>query len=1132
MPTQKQQLEAAIAALEGQRNVLGDVAVEAMLEGIQTKLATLKIRSESQPQQTLKQVSILFMDVVGSTPLSQKLDPEEFHEVVNGVLVSGTSIVDSHGGRIISYAGDNLIAVFGAGLAREDSTENAVRAGLALLEQGGKLRDTVFQRYGVSDCNVRVGIHTGPALLGGGVQAENTISGLSVNIAARMEQTAGSGALRISHETYSHVRGLFEVEQQDPLQVKGVSEPMVTYLVRGARPRSFRITTRGIEGVITRMVGREAELELLQESFEYLCTEKTFTAVTVVGEAGVGKSRLMSEFEAWAEMRPEPFLIFRGRAYPHTEGQAFGLLRDVVAWRFQIEDADTVATAREKLAQGIIPLFEEHDGLDLAEAHAHLLGHLIGIDHQDSRHVRGILGDPRQIRNRALHAAAQLFRRMSLAQDCPVVLQIDDLHWADNESLDFLNYLYDVNRDMAMLVLVFTRPALYERRADQWTACSHQRRVNLASLDKTNSRLLANEILKKLPQIPKVLRELLIAGSEGNPFYMEELVNMLIDRGAIQVEPESWTVSPEKLLSVQVPATLAGVLQARLDGLPAAERLALQQASVIGQVFWDQALFALDRQAKEALPALMQRELTVPRAEAESPAEGGGGLHEYVFKNTMLHQVTYGTVLKRTRRALHGDLARWLATTHGLRSRDFLGLTAEHFEKAGEALSAAEFHVRAAEHAATRFAHDRVLSHAQSALLLLDQDLHNSSGGIAKDVSAVSSDLLWRAHKVRETALDILGRRPEQRLDLDAMEQLVQSVDDAHKRAYVAYRRSYLGLRTADWELMEASARQALPLAQRICDQALELRCMRIIAEALVSKGDWQTGESLAQDALLQARTLGLLEVQALCLNTLGFIANDMRRDVMAALDFDQQALNIARETGDRRGEAIGLGNLGFGWISLGALAKGRQFSEQALQKFREIGDRAVECNTLCNLSQLALLQGEDTRALSLARAAYDLALSVEARHREADALVQLGNAELALGMHAQAEEAYRRAHEVAARFNNPRQHDATVGLARLALSQANADSALVEVELLLRHVDSKQDFEGVDQPRLLELTCYQVFDRLGDPRAHQWLERAQTHLQATAQGISESALRQDFLNNISHHREIVAAWMRRNGAT
>jgi class 3 adenylate cyclase len=599
--TEQQQLEAAIAVLEGQRSTLGDAVVDALLSAARSRLAALTVpaASPSVPEQSLRQVSILFLDVVGSTALAQHLDPEAISAVMDDALARGTAVVQAHAGKVLQYAGDNILAAFGADEAREDDAERAVRCGLALLDLGKQLGAEVQAAHGHDGFDVRVGIHTGGVLLGGGVDADGSIRGIAVNIAARMEQTAPTGALRISHDAYAQVRGLFEVERQEALAVKGVDEPIQSYLVLRAKSRHFRLGNRGIEGVATRMIGRDAELETLQDAFRRLFVDRRLAAVSVVADAGIGKSRLLYEFAAWSDARPERFHLFRGHATPQTQGQPFGLLRDIVAWRLQIADDDSLEAARSKMEQGLVPLFLDDDGPELAEGHAHLLGHLIGIEWRESRHVKDILDDPKQIRNRAFHAAAQLFRRIGLADGSPVVLLLEDLHWADNESLDFLAYLAEIDRDLPLLMLACLRPTLLERRAN-WCAERVHRRIDLQPLGKDMSRLLVSELLKKLPEVPVALRELVTGGAEGNPFYMEELVKMLIDQGAIETG-EVWKVNAERLLLTKVPTTLTGVLQARLDGLPAPERLTLQQASVIGPVFWDRALVALDTKASETL---------------------------------------------------------------------------------------------------------------------------------------------------------------------------------------------------------------------------------------------------------------------------------------------------------------------------------------------------------------------------------------------------------------------------------------------------------------------------------------------------------------------------------------------------
>jgi class 3 adenylate cyclase/tetratricopeptide (TPR) repeat protein len=1041
MASEREQLEIAIAALESQRTLIGDAVAEAALTPLQARLAALD--ETPVPAQTLRQVTILFLDVVGSTALAQHLDAEDMHALIDGALAHCTAIVEAHRGKVLQYAGDNLLAVFGAETAREDDAERAVHAGLALLSHGRDYGEQLALAHGHAGFNVRVGLHTGSVLLGGGVGAEHNIRGSAVHVAARMEQTAPPGGLRISHDTYRHVRGVFDVEMQAPLAIKGLDEPVATYLVQGAKPRAFRVATRGIEGVETHMIGRDAELEQLQDAFRRVVREGKLFSVTVVAEAGLGKSRLLYEFENWAEARPEPFYIFQGRAHPQTQSQPYGLLRDVLAWRLQIADSDSLASARHKLEVGIAPLFEPDDGAEMAQSHAHVLGHLIGFDFAESRHIRGIRDNVQQIRNRGFHAAAQLLRRTAEQNATPVVLLLDDLHYADDGSLDFLNYLLQVNRDVPMLVLGLTRPALFERRTDPLgTQGSHQR-IELVPLDKGVSRLLANELLKKLAEIPSALRELISGGAEGNPFYMEELVKMLIDEGAIRTGAQGWSVVPDKLVATHVPQTLTGVLQARIDGLQPAEKLALQQASVIGFVFWDQALAAIDAASPGQLPGLAQRELAIPHHETALE-----GLREYAFKHQILHHVTYETVLKRMRREFHAKVAAWLAGQSGARLNNLLGATAEHFEQAGDTEQACEFFTRAAEHARDRYAHEAARGYLARALALTDRV---TAAPTTEQVRHLRG-LRWRLLDVRERLFDLQGQREAQRADIEALQQLADALDDDRRRGEVAWRRCDIAMRTADYRAQESAARQAMAFALRSGDEMLRLRAQQRLVFALFDLGDPAAGKALAHEGLAAARSLGHRVGEALFLHALSFIAY-LQDDPVLALALGEQLLPIDREIGDRLSEAVTLGNLGSWWLTLGESNQARLHLEEAWRLMRAVGDRAGEPYPLTSLSKLALRQGADAQALAQAQAALDLAVAVQDPLIEAIALARLGDAELALGRLDEAAAAFQRQHSVALTIDSPWRYDAAAGMARVALARGDVAGAMRTVESVLDHL-------------------------------------------------------------------------------
>jgi class 3 adenylate cyclase/tetratricopeptide (TPR) repeat protein len=1107
MSSEQQQLEVVIAALEAQRALLGDAVVDMAVAPLRARLAgeMAFLPAACEPVQTLRQVTILFLDVVGSTTLSRLLDPEEISAVLDEALQRGTAIVAAQGGKVLQYVGDNILAAFGADEAREDDAERAVRCGLELLELGKALGVEVLDAHRHAGFNVRIGIHTGSVLLGGGVNAEGTIRGIAVNIAARMEQTAPAGTLRISHDTYAQVRGVFDVERQPPLIVKGMGEPVVTYLVRGVKPRAFRVTTRGIEGVETRMIGRDAEFACLQDAFTALYLHPRLAVVTVVADAGVGKSRLLYEFDNWIETRPERFVVYQGRAQPQTERQPYGLLRDILAWRLQIADNDALNIARDKLEREIVSLFASDDGDAIGRAHAHVLGHLIGLDFGASPHIAGIAQDGSQLRDRAFHVAAQMFRRVVACAGMPIVLLLEDLHWADEGSLDFLDYLLRVGRDVPMLVVATTRPALLERRVDWGRDPAMHLRLDLDILDDDASSRLSDELLKRLPRVPEALREIVVGGAAGNPFYMEELVKMLVDDGVIRTGANVWELNVAAIGITRVPPTLTGVLQARIDGLHPVERLALQQASIIGIVFWDDGLAAIDSRAVDALPALVRREFIAARPQVDVD-----GVREYVFKHQILHHVTGETVLRRMRRDWHGKVAAWMAGLDGTRAVDLLGATAEHFAEAGDETNACEYFVRAAEGAVARFAHSAASGYVDSAFALLDDDA-------ATDAAARR----WRLLDVRETILDLQGRRAEQRIDLDAMQKVADAMGDDGRRAVAALRRSRYAMVTGDNAAMESNARDAMRIGEAIGNDELALLGQRQLAMARLRSGDIDAASEIARQALVSARAIGLRKLEARLLNVLAQCGGDP----LSSLRMDQQQLAIEQEIGDRRAEANALFNIGWGWLALGEHVEAERHLRLAQHRIRAVGNRHGESYPLLGLALLALRCGDAEQAQTHAEAA--LAIACEVRDPLQEAIVQLvlGHALLAQGREADAQSVFLRARDVAIEIGNNVRFDADAGLALVALAGDDVPAAMRALSGVLDHFDGGGSLDGTEQPRVIWLVAYRVLARAGDPRTSGVLRGAYEGLQRDAAAIPDNALRAGYLENIPENRDIVAAW-------
>jgi len=311
--TKRKQLEEAIVALEAQRAMLGDAVVDPAIAGLREQLAELRGDLISQ---TRKQVTVLFADVSNFTAMSETMDAEEVGDMLNALWEWLDARILEHGGVIDKHMGDGVMALWGVEATREDDPERAIRAALAMQEglssffvasaKTTQAPEVPSMTPDTQNLTLSIGIHTGPVLLGGvGTTGEFSAVGDTVNLASRLEEAAPTGGVLISRAAYRHVRGVFYVLSQDPIQVKGKSRPVHTYLVQRAKPRAFRMETRGVKGIETRMVGREAELLTLQNIFRDAMEDAETRIVTVVGEAGVGKSRLLYEFEEWIELLPE-----------------------------------------------------------------------------------------------------------------------------------------------------------------------------------------------------------------------------------------------------------------------------------------------------------------------------------------------------------------------------------------------------------------------------------------------------------------------------------------------------------------------------------------------------------------------------------------------------------------------------------------------------------------------------------------------------------------------------------------------------------------------------------------------------------------------------------------------------------
>lgn len=1098
-------LTRGVKALEAQRALLGDSAVDAALAALRGQLAEHQVAA---PRRRL--VSVLFLDVVGSTAMSQTLDPEDVHDIMDSALQAFSTRVVALGGKVLQYAGDSLLAAFGAEASREDDAERAVHAGLALLAEAQTQAARVLQRHGQAGFGVRVGVHTGHVLLGGGVDEEGSIRGFTVNIAARLEQAAPPGSLRISHDTWRHVRGVFEVAAQPPLRVKGQDEPLRTYLVSGARPRAFRVPTRGIDGVETPLVGRDAELGALVAAFESTLATRGLQAVTVLAEAGLGKSRLMHELQHRLETHPQTFWLLLGRAQPGSALQPYGLLRDVLSWRLQIADSDSAEVARRKLVEGIAPLFTE-DGIVDGQTQAELLGLLIGMDFSASPRLQPLLTERRLLRDRALAAFAGYLRRLAASDGSSVVLLLDDLQWADDASLDWLQQLMTTD-DLPLTLVMGARPTLLERRPGWGDALPQHQRLPLAALDAQQRGALTNALLSRLPGEAAALHSLIETQAEGNPFYAEELLKMLIDEGVIVVDGDRWHLHADRLRCAQVPGTLTGVLQARLDALAGPERRALQLASIVGPVFWDAALSALDANAPQALPALHAKAMVQTHADSAFANAREEGFHHH-----LLHQVTYDTVLKAERRAGHARAARWLAERVGDREAEYLAVTAEHYDRAGDAPRAAEWYWKAQSSATNGYAYATSLAYLRRLQALIEPADARQRFKICKELSFIGG---------------AIGDATLQAEAADAGEAIAEQLDDDAMRAWVYSTRALMADRRGDRAEAGAMATRAVECGERSGNAVNAALGHGELAWLASERGAVETAREHIERGLVWARRAAdamaspsddIYEIQLLLVLAQSY---GVDYDYAMQEQISQRALALAERSRHRRIHASCHSFLSESALALGDVARAEAHIEQFEALGRLVGVTTLLAQAHERRAMLALVTGNFAAAAadghaaaagyarigSVALQARSLGFAAEGLWRAGDAAAARAVCQQALALHESADEPIE------------------VSVCRLQLADllcAEGDPAgalaLVRAERAMLAADSTLNNSlGALGARF---AAWRVLQAAGDPDAADQLAQTMAELTRRTAKITDPATRARALEAWPLHREVIAAW-------
>ncbi len=797
------------------------------------------------------------------------------------------------------------------------------------------------------------------------------------------------------------------------------------------------------------LIGRDTALDGLEEILRRVVSQRRAELVTVIGDSGVGKSRLATALHGRIVEGLERCTVARG-TQRGSPGSLYGLFRALLADRLYIRGNFGPEEVRARLLDGVRAII----GPDAAEEHAHLIGYAGGLEYPTSPYVAKLRDDPKRLTERARDALVHLFR--CDARQSPLVLVLDDLHLASPESLDLVEHLVATVADAPLLLVGLAQPSLVEHRPTWGEGDFPHHRVHLPPLSDADTAGLLRAFLPPLDTLPPELVDLVCARALGNPLAVERASRILLAKGVVAPGGgDSWQVHLDRLDPGQIPGTLSGLVQARLDGLSDVERELLQMAAVVGPVFWFGSLSSLQRAhfdrwpeehrywrtptRDEALRQLLaefeEKDLLRRQRESRIPGET-----EYRFKHRIERDMLYQTLSSQRRREYHGLLAQWLEVGLGRRSEDMLGAVAEHYDQGGHPQRSARFHLAAGRQAAARFLNEKAIRHFRRALELLGE---------------------WA-----------LGERLEANRDLGSVCALIGD----HQEALCCFQE----MLSCAWRLSQRSqggvAYEKMGQVYRQLGEYTFAMQQFVQARALFEAADDQRGIAAVLDDMGRVHW--------------------MRGDLKEALAHHERSLELRRSLGDKRSIALALAHVGTVRIGRGELAEAMRALKESLELRRTVGDRRGEAESLNAFG--AIFYGRGYYEQAVAMWEQGLAICEETGDQEIQAylLNNLGEALIELERNKDADERLQAAHAIASQTRNQRTQ-ATVlrNLGRLQLLKGDPEQArsLAEKALEISRRVGLRVVEGQALCLLAGLTAETLFDSGGDPlsRAEELLDEA-----------------------------------------
>jgi class 3 adenylate cyclase/tetratricopeptide (TPR) repeat protein len=775
-------------------------------------------------QEVRKTVSIVFSDLKGSTAMGEKLDSEAVREVMSRYFDEMRAALEAHGGTIEKYIGDAIMAVFGLPKLHEDDALRAVRAAAEMRDRLAALNAELDERWGVTVGN-RTGVNTGEVVAGDPTTGQRLVTGDTVNTAARLEQAAPTNEVLLGEETYRLVRHAVEVEPVEPLELKGKADRVPAY-------RLVRVVDADDEIVRRRdapLVGRETESMLLREAFDLSCRDRRCGAVTLIGPAGLGKSRLTEELSRYAR---EQGRVLRGRCLPYGDGITFWPLVEVLRQAADLDHSDDAEAARLKLAG------------------------LVGDRDDVLRRLTSVLGlSAEQFPvQEVFWATRKLFEL--LAAERPLVVVFEDLHWAEGTFLDLIEHLVREVEAAPVFLLANARPELLEERP-AWPETVNSTTVVLKPLGAEASEHVIANMLGGA-ELEATVRVRIVEAAEGNPLFVEQLLSMLLEDGLIVLDEGRWRATGE-LPDVTLPRTIQALLASRVDRLTLEERAVIEPASVVGYVFPEDAVRELaaepvQPQVPALLKALGTKQLVRPEP-AERSLEA-----PWRFDHVLIRDTVYEALLKRARATLHERFVRWADRVNGDRAVEYEEILGYHLEQAFRYLGelgpiddrGREIGADGARRLAAAGRRARLRGDVPAAVNLLER-----ASRLVPEHDPLRLGLL---PELGEAQLD-LGRFEDTRATLDDASAAADALSDRRLAADARLTRLLLELRSGaldNWvEQAVPEIEQAIAILTDAGDEAALAKAWRLLGYVHGTGCRYAEAERACEQALIHARRAG-----------------------------------------------------------------------------------------------------------------------------------------------------------------------------------------------------------------------------------------------------------------------------------